>query len=218
LLLALARRVPDTHFALRRGDWKPAWGHDVGGTTLGIVGFGRIGQAVARRARGFNMRLLVHTPHPPGAAEWPGVEFVPLDIVLAESDFVSLLAALTPNSRGMIGETQLRRMKPSAHLINTGRGALVDEAALARALHEGWIAGAALDVYATEPLPADSQLRAAPNLLFSPHQSSYGRGTGERVSLAAARAIVDLLNGRRPANVLNPDVFRSPALRSRLAG
>jgi phosphoglycerate dehydrogenase-like enzyme len=104
-------------------------------------------------------------------------------------------------------------MKPTAYLINTGRGALLDEAPLVRALRENWIAGAALDVFTTEPLPADSPLRAAPNILLSPHQSSYARGTGERVSLAAAQTIVDWMNGRRPRNVLNPEVFSSPALR-----
>jgi D-3-phosphoglycerate dehydrogenase / 2-oxoglutarate reductase len=107
-------------------------------------------------------------------------------------------------------------MKPTAYLVNTGRGALLDESALVRALNERWIAGAALDVFTTEPLPADSTLRAAPNLLLSPHQSSFARGTGERVSLAAAQAIVDLMNGNKPKNVLNPEVFASPALRVRL--
>ncbi len=202
---------------MRQGDWKPTWGDDAGGATLGIIGFGRIGRAVARRARGFNMRLLVHTPHPP-AADWPDVRFVPLDALLAESDFVSLLAALTPQTRGLIGEAQLGRMKKTAYLINTARGAMIDEAALNRALREGWIAGAALDVFVKEPLPAGSPLRSAPNVVLSPHQSSYGRATGERVSLAAAQAIVDLKSGRRPANVLNPDVFNSSALRAKLAG
>jgi phosphoglycerate dehydrogenase-like enzyme len=107
-------------------------------------------------------------------------------------------------------------MKATAHLINTGRGPLVDEAALGRALREGWIAGAALDVYCTEPLPADSALRVAPNLLLSPHQSSFARETGERVSLAAAQAVIDLMNGRRPAALVNPEVLDSSPARARL--
>jgi phosphoglycerate dehydrogenase-like enzyme len=214
LLLSLARRVHEVHVTMQRGEWKNAWGDDVGGRTLGIIGLGRIGKAVARRAAGFNMRVLAHTAHPDATNK--NVEFVSLEKLLAESDFVSLHAALTPETRGMIGEAQLRQMKPTAYLINTGRGALLDESALVRALREHWIAGAALDVFTTEPLPADSALRSAPNLLLSPHQSSYASRTGERVSLAAAQAIVDLMNGKQPGNVLSPDVFASPALRARM--
>jgi phosphoglycerate dehydrogenase-like enzyme len=199
---------------MQRGEWKPSWGEDVAGKTLGIIGLGRIGKAVARRAAGFNMRVLAHTPHP--SPENGGIEFVSLERLLAGSDFVSLHAALTPSTRGMIGDAQLRQMKRGAYLINTARGALVDEAALVRALTENRIAGAALDVFATEPLPSGSALRTAPNLLLSPHQSSYARGTGERVSLTAAQAIVDLMNGKKPQNVLNPDVFESPQARARI--
>ena len=214
LLLSLARKVHEIHVTMQRGEWKNSWGDDVGGKTLGIIGLGRIGKAVARRAAGFNLRILAHTAHPsPGNA---GIEFVTLEKLLEESDFVSLHAALTPATRSMIGETQLRQMKPAAYLINTARGALVDEIALVRALSENWIAGAALDVFTTEPLPADSVLRSAPNLLLSPHQSSYSRGAGERVSLSAAQSIVDLMNGKKPQNVLNLEVFASPTLRARL--
>jgi phosphoglycerate dehydrogenase-like enzyme len=211
LLLARARRVHEVHAAVLRGDWTSHWGDDVGGKTLGIVGFGRIGKAVARRAAGFNMRILVHTTHP--QADISGVEFVSLEKLLASSDFVTLHPALNPSTRGLIGEEQFRLMKPTAYLINTGRGALVDEAALIRALHEHRIAGAALDVYVEEPLPPGSPLLSAPNILFSPHQSSCGRGTGERVSLSTAQAIADLMNGKRPQNVLNPEVFSSAHLR-----
>jgi phosphoglycerate dehydrogenase-like enzyme len=214
LLLALARRVHEVHDTMQRGEWKHAWGADVGGQTLGIIGLGRIGKAVARRAVGFGMRILAHTAHPDPANK--SVEFVSLEKLLAQSDFISLHAALTPDTRGMIGEAQLRLMKRTAYLINTGRGALLDETALVRALKENWIAGAALDVFITEPLPADSALRTAPNILLSPHQSSYARGTGERVSLSAAQAIVDLMNGKKPQNVLNPEVFTSPQFRGSL--
>jgi phosphoglycerate dehydrogenase-like enzyme len=213
LLLSLARRVHEAHASMQRGEWKNHWGDDVGGRTLGIIGFGRIGKAVARRAAGFNMRILAHTAHPDVANK--SVEFVPLEKLLAESDYVSLHAALTPATRGIIGEAQLRQMKRTAYLVNCGRGALLDETALVRALSEQWIAGAALDVFTTEPLPANDPLRSAPNLLLSPHQSSYALGTGERVSLAAARAIGDLMNGKKPQNVLNPEVFTSPAFRGR---
>jgi phosphoglycerate dehydrogenase-like enzyme len=107
-------------------------------------------------------------------------------------------------------------MKPAAYLINTARGALIDETALSRALQEGWIAGAALDAFVTEPLPADHVLRKAPNILLTPHLASFARETGERVSMTAAQAIVDLMNGQRPQFVVAPEVFNSPALRAKL--
>ena len=218
LLLCLARRVHEGHAAMHHGGWKIAWGNDVSGKTLGIFGCGRIGMAVARRASGFAMRLLAYNRTPKPEAEKLGVKFVSLDELLAESDFISIHAALTPETRGMIGESQFRKMKPTAFLINTARGALVDESALMKALFDRRIAGAAIDVFVTEPLPADSPLRATPNLLLSPHQASSSFETGERVSNVAANAIVDVMQGRHPENVLNPDVFKTPQLRARLAG
>jgi phosphoglycerate dehydrogenase-like enzyme len=217
LLLALARRVPEGHTAMREGGWKIAWGNDVAGKTLGIIGCGRIGMAVARRASGFAMRLLAYNRKPRPEAEKLGVTFVSFDELLAQSDFISIHVALTPQTRGMIGEAQFRKMKPGASLINTARGALVDETALVKALDENRIAGAALDVFTTEPLPPDSPLRSTPHLLLSPHQASSSRETGECVSLAATKAIVDLMQGRQPENVLNPEVFKTPQLRARLA-
>lgn len=217
LLLALARRVHEGHLTMRAGQWAPAWGHDVGGKTLGILGCGRIGQAVARRAHGFGMRLLGSDLSPNPDAGRLGVEFVPFDQLLAESDFISLHVALTPKTRGLIGEPELRRMKRSAYLINTARGAVLDEAALARALSENRIAGAALDAFCVEPLPPDHPLRTAPNLLLTPHQASFGLDTGTRVSTAAAQAILDLQAGHPPRWVVNPEVFQHPALRARLA-
>lgn len=213
LLLGIARRVAQGHEAVAGGGWTNFWGHDVHGKTLGIVGCGRIGQAVARRALGFDMRVIgCDLAQPP---DLPKISFGTLDDVLAESDFVSLHAALTPESRGMIGEAQLRRMKPTAYLINTARGPLIDEAALARALREGWIAGAALDVFSSEPLPANNPLRGAPNLLLTPHQASFAKETAEKVSLAAAQAIMDVVHGRKPRWVVDPAVYASPKLRAR---
>jgi phosphoglycerate dehydrogenase-like enzyme len=142
---------------------------------------------------------------------------VPLDQLLAESDYVSLHCALTPETRGLIGEAQLRKMKPTAYLINTARGPVVDEAALLRALNENWIAGAAIDAFVVEPLPADHPLRSAPNLLLTPHQASFGTDTGARVSEAAARAIVEMQAGRKPQWLVNPEVFNSPNLRVKLS-
>ena len=216
LLLSLARRVHIGHASMSQGRWEAAWGTDVFGKTLGILGWGRIGQAMARRAAGFNMRLLAHDIRPDPNTTQPRVEQVSLDELLAASDFLSLHAALTPQNHGLIGEAQLRRMKPTAYLINTARGALLDEAALARALHEGWLAGAALDAFTVEPLPAAHPLRTAPNVLLTPHLASFARETGERVSLATAQAIVDLMSGRKPQFVVDASVYSSPRLRARL--
>lgn len=217
LLFAVARRVHEGHQTLRTGAWKPTWGHDIGGKTLGLVGCGRIGQAMARRASGFGMTLLAFDPTPHPEAQRLGVRFVALEELLAQSDYVSLHAALTPETRGLMGERQLRQMKPSAYLINTSRGALLDEAALVQALREGWIAGAALDAFITEPMPADHPFVSVPNLLITPHQASFGFDTGARVSEAAAQALIDLKAGRRPKWVVNPAVFDSPALRVTLS-
>ena len=216
LLLALARRVHIGHQDMSSGIWRGVWGDDVFGKTLGILGCGRIGRAVARRATGFNMQLIAYDVQPGAEVEKLGVKFVPLDELLAQSDFLSLHSALTPQNRGLLGEAQLRKMKRTAYLINAARGALVDETALALALREGWIAGAALDTFVTEPLPADHALRKAPNVLLTPHLASFARETGERVSTTAAQAIVDLMNGRRPKLVIDTEVFKSPALRAKL--
>ena len=216
LLLAIARRIHVGHLDMSQGVWRGAWGHDVNGKTLGIIGCGRIGTAMARRGTGFGMRLLGHDICKNDEAEKLGMEYVSLEELLAQSDFVSLHAASTPQNRGLIGEAQLRKMKPTAYLINTARGALIDEAALCKALHERWIAGAAIDAYIAEPLAADHPLRKAPNALLTPHLASFARETGERVSMCAAQAIVDLQQGRKPQFVVNPEVFKSPALRATL--
>jgi glyoxylate reductase len=183
-LLAAARRLPEAMAAVREGEWKtwgPEWllGYDVHGATLGIVGFGRIGRAVARRAEGFDMEVL-HT----GA--------VPLAELLERADAVSLHVPLTPDTRHLIDDEALARMKPTAVLVNTARGGVVDQEALARALHEGGIAGAALDVTDPEPLPADHPLLDAPNLLVLPHIGSATHRTRERM---ADIAVDNLLAG-----------------------
>jgi phosphoglycerate dehydrogenase-like enzyme len=216
LLCSLARGIHLGHLTMAQGQWKQTWGGDIFGKTLGLVGFGRIGQAVARRAAGFQMRLLAFDPSPGPEGEKLGVKYVSLPTLLAESDFVSLHAALTPQTRGVIGPAQLRSMKPTAHLINTARGALIDEPALAEALRAGVIAGAALDTFAVEPLPAGHVFHQTPNLLLTPHQASSARATGAIVSQAACQAVSDLMNGRRPKWVVNPEVFDSPNLRAKL--
>jgi glyoxylate reductase len=214
LLLAIARRVPQGHNSVSKGEWTNYWGHNVHGKTLGLIGCGRIGQAVAKRASGFDMRVIGYDVAP--CKEQTNIQFVGLDELLAQSDFISLHAALTPDNRGLIGEAQLRKMKPTTYLVNTARGQLIDEAALARALREERIAGAALDVFSVEPLPKDNPLREAPNLVLAPHQASFARETGERVSYAAAEAIVDLMQGRKAKWVVDPNVYSSPNLRVKL--
>lgn len=214
LLLAMARRIPQSWLSLRAGEWDSEWGPDLGGKTLGLVGCGGIGQAVAKRALGFDMRIIGYDPMPSAAAKEMGIEFVTMDQLLAESDFISLHSALTPETRGLIGEAQLRAMKPSAMLINTARGAVIDEPALARALTEGWIAGAALDVFVIEPLPPGHALHSVPNLMLTPHQASLGYGSGAKVSMACVEAVLDVRAGRRPRWVVNPDVYQNGALRA----
>jgi len=184
LLLAAARRVVPAAAAAVDGSWR-TWdptgflGADVHGATLGLVGHGRIGQAVGRRARGFDMTVL-HTRE------------TPLDELLAASDFVSLHVPLTDETRHLIDADALRAMKPSAILVNTARGPIVDQTALRTALADGWIAGAALDVTDPEPLPADDPLLTAPNLLVVPHIGSATRTARERM---AAMAVDNLLAG-----------------------
>jgi phosphoglycerate dehydrogenase-like enzyme len=217
LLLSMARRIPQGAVSLWAGQWNSEWGPDLGGKTLGLVGCGGIGQAVAKRARGFGMRLLGCDPLPSPAAKELGIQFVPMETLLAESDFVSLHSALTPETRGLIGEKQLRSMKSSSILINTARGAVIDESALVLALKEGWIAGAALDVFAVEPLPADHPLQTAPNVLITPHQASLGYGSGAKVSMAAVEAIIDVRAGKKPRWVVNPEVYTLGAIRAPLA-
>jgi phosphoglycerate dehydrogenase-like enzyme len=216
LLCALARRVHEGHVIMRGGEWKLAWGHNIHGKTLGILGCGRIGQAMARRASGFGMKLLGYDICRNAEAEKLGIQFVTLDELLAQSDFLSLHAALTPENRNLVGEAQLKRMKPSAYIINTARGALIDENALVRAVTEKWIAGAALDAYVVEPLPKDHPLRTAPNVLITPHQASCSFETGAQVSDAAATAIVEMMNGRKPRWVVDESVYKSPALRAKI--
>ncbi len=204
LLLAAARRLVEADRQVRRGDWV-TWepegllGRDVHGGTLGIVGFGRIGKAVASRGEGFGMSVL-HNSRSGG---------LPLRELLERSDFVSLHAPLTPETRGLIGEDELRLMKPTAILVNTARGQLVHTDALTRALREGWIGGAALDVTDPEPLPADHPLLAAPNLTITPHIGSDTAPTREAMADMAVDNLLASLAGRPMPNGVNA-IPRSP--------
>ncbi|MGE5590774.1 MAG: 2-hydroxyacid dehydrogenase [Bacillota bacterium] len=202
LLLAAARRLPEAERMLRQGHWtgwSPLWlaGKDLHGATLGVVGAGRIGQAVARRGKGFGMRLLytARAPKPSLEAEL-GAEYRSLPELLSESDFVSLHVPLTPQTRGLIGRSELARMKPGAILINTARGAVVDEAALHDALAGGHLQAAGLDVYSVEPVPADHPLLSLPNVVALPHLGSATVETRMTMARLAAGNILAVLQGR----------------------
>lgn len=215
LMLAIARRIVDAVVAMREGSWRAYRGVSVWGKTLGIIGCGRIGTAVARRAIGFGMKVLGYDIRPSDEARAVGIEFVTLEELLRSADYVSLNAALTQENRGLIGERELRMMKPTAFLINTARGPLVDEDALIRALREGWIAGAALDVYAVEPLPREHPLRTLPNCICTPHMATTELETAIQVSNCVAQCLLDALNGRIPKYVVNTEVVGSENLRIR---
>jgi glyoxylate reductase len=198
LMLGIARRLVDGDAYVRRGDWL-TWepdqllGRDLYGSTVGIVGFGRIGQAVARRLEGFECTVL-HTSRSGG---------VSFEELLERSDFVSVHTPLTPETRGLIDADALRRMKPTAYLVNTARGPVVDTEALAAALHAGEIAGAALDVTDPEPLPADHPLLDAPNLLVLPHLGSATHATRERMADMAVDNMLAALRGEPMPNQVN---------------
>jgi glyoxylate reductase len=214
LLMAAARRLPEGDRYVREGNWK-TWGPmllmgpDVHGATIGIVGFGRIGQAMAKRAQGFGMTILYHDlarANPAVEAEL-GATFLPLEELLPKADFVSLHVNLSPQTQGLVNAERLRWMKPSAILVNTSRGPVIDSMALVDALRDGVIAGAALDVTDPEPLPVDHPLVGLDNCLVVPHIASASRATrGKMASMAAANLLAGVRGERLPTPV-NPEVY-----------
>ena len=218
LMMAAARRLPEGDRYVRAGKWK-TWGPllllgpDVHGSTLGVVGFGRIGQAVARRAAGFGMTIVYHDVHraEPGIEAAYGATFLPLEELLAQADFVSLHVNLTPETRGLINAEKLGWMKPTAVLVNTSRGPVVDPSALADALRDGTIFAAALDVTDPEPIPTDDPLLSLDNCLVVPHIASASRATrGKMAEMAAANLLAGLRGERLPTPV-NPEVYEGGA-------
>ncbi len=212
LLMAAARRIAEGDRYVRDGNWK-TWGPmlllgpDVHGATLGIVGFGRIGQAMARRAQGFGMEVLYHDVNRlPDEVTGPlGATYLPLEELLGRSDFVSLHVNLSPETRGLINATTLGQMQPSAILVNTSRGPVVDQAALAQALRDGVIAAAALDVTDPEPIHMDDPLVGMDNCLIVPHIASASRATRAKMAeMAAANLLAGVRGEPLPTPVTPP--------------
>lgn len=212
LLMSAARRIPEGERFVRAGKWK-TWGPmlllgvDVWGATLGLVGFGRIGRAMARRAAGFDMRVLYYDPH---AKPDPQLRATPVDFetLLAESDFISLHTPLTPDTRNLIDAEALSRMKPTAVLVNTSRGPVVDMDALYEALRDKRIFAAALDVTDPEPLPVTHPLLTLENLVIAPHIASASVAARGNMAWMAANNLIAGLKGERLPHCVNPQVYK----------
>jgi len=215
LLLALARKIILADRIIKSASWK-VWtqqpielmGTDLEGKVLGLIGIGNIGSAVAIRAKAFGMKVIAYDPYiEKDRASSLGVELVDLDTLLKNSDFVSIHAPLTPETRGMIGEQELKKMKKTAYLINTSRGPIVKEDALYKALRDGWIAGAALDVYENEPPNTNNPLFKLDNVVLTPHIAWYTEEALKRLKRSVAEDAIRILNGMPPKNLVNKDVL-----------
>jgi D-3-phosphoglycerate dehydrogenase len=214
LVLACARKLVDHDKRVRAGEW------DIGpkdpvfrlaGKTFGLIGYGSIPRRLHEKLAGWRFRVLVHDPYlPADAAKKAGVTLVDLDTLLKESDYVSVHAPSNKETLHMIGEKQLAMMKPTAVLVNTARGPVIDEAALARALAKGRPASAGLDVYEKEPLPADSPLRKLPNVVLTDHAGWYSEESIQELQEETAKAAAAVLSGQRPKSVVNPKVYERP--------
>jgi glyoxylate reductase len=229
LLMATARKIPQAHDYTLSGQWqgpggKVFMGQDIGPggsnkpKVLGIIGLGRIGQAVMRRSRGFKMKVVVYDPPVKEMIQKvKGMEYRELDDLLKESDFVTLHCPLTKETYHLIGKRELDLMKPTAILVNTSRGPVVDEKALVSALKKGKIAGAGLDVYEREPKlsPGLSKLE---NVVLLPHIGSLTKDTREQMAVVAAKNAIAMVRGKRPKNIVNPEVYHSPGYLRRAKG
>ena len=194
---------------MRTGGWRGGPLAPMGslyGETAGIIGYGRIGRAMAKRCRALGMRVLAADPYagPPNADD----RIVPLDELLTEADYVSIHCLLNDETRHLIDEAALRRMKPTAILVNTARGPIVDQQAITHALQENWIAGAGLDVLEQEPPPADLELRSLSNVILTPHTAYYSDPSGVRLRERVAAEVVTALSGRRPPGLVNAEVWK----------
>ncbi len=222
LLLAITKRIPAKDRIVRTGRWEQipqTMGVALAGRTLGSVGVGNIGADFLRLVKPFDLgRTLAVDPYvSPEQAAALGVELVDLDTLLAESDFVCINCPLTTETFHMIGEAQLRRMKPTAFLINTARGPIIDQAAIIRALREGWIAGAALDVFEEEPLPLPNPLAVMDNVILTPHAIAWTDQMARDNSIVACENVLTVLRGEIPAYTVNRAVAERPAMQAKLA-
>ena len=218
LMLALARNVPKAHHSLEQGHWSRSafMGIEVRNKTLGIIGLGRVGSEVAKRAQSFAMHILAYDPFvTPDFSRILGVELVELDTLLAESDFVTIHLPLTQSTRHIIGERELASMKTGSRLINVARGGLVDEEALLKALDEGKLAGAALDVFSKEPAEGNPLVKH-PNVVATPHLGASTREAQREVAVEVAQQVIGVLNGEPARNIVNAP-FVSPEVHAVVA-
>ena len=214
LLMAISRRLVEVDKYVREGKWVKAWGpkmllgSDITGKTLGIIGLGRIGKAIVPRAKGFKMKVIYHDSLRNKEAEKElDVKYKSFDEVLVESDYISLHVPLTDETKHLIGEPELKKMKKTAFLINTSRGPVVDEKALTKALQEKLITGAALDVHYKEPTDPDNPLLNLDNVIVAPHIGSATNETRLAMAMRSATNLTAGLNDERPRDLLNPEVL-----------
>ncbi len=210
LILALLKRLYPTSLRLRQGEWrsKSLLGYELVGKIVGIIGLGNIGCKVTEKIRGFGVKLLAYDPYiPDELGKRVGARLVDLETLLKESDVVTIHATLTVETVHLIGEKELRLMKKSAFIVNSARGAIIDEKALIKALKEGWIAGAALDVFEEEPPKRDNPLLKEDNVLITPHIASCTYEAYEREAFMAAEEVLRVLQGEKPKFVANPEVL-----------
>jgi glyoxylate reductase len=216
LLMAAARRTVEADQYVRSGQWKVSWhpmmmqGRDVYGVTLGIVGLGRIGCAIAKRAQGFNMKVLYYDViRRPDFEKEYNIKFTEMDQLFKEADFITINTPLTKETVHLVDEKKLKSMKKTAYLINNARGPIVDEKALYKALKEGWIAGAGLDVFEQEPTPKENPLLRLPNVVVAPHISSASFETRSRMAEMVAENLVAFFEGKTPPNLVNPEATKA---------
>jgi glyoxylate reductase len=216
LLMAIARRVVEADKYVRSGNWKVSWhpmmiqGRDVYGATLGIVGLGRIGCAIAKRAKGFDMKVMYYDViRRPDFEKEYDIQFTELDELFPKADFITINTPLTKETVHLVDEKKLKMMKKTAYLINNARGPIVDEKALYKALKEGWIAGAALDVFEQEPTPMENPLLKLDNVVVAPHISSASYETRSKMAEMVAENLVVFFEGKTPPNLVNPEAVKT---------
>jgi glyoxylate reductase len=216
LLMAVARRVAEADKYVRTGQWKVGWhpmmmqGRDLYGATLGIVGLGRIGCAIAKRAKGFDMNVLYNdVVRRPDFEKEYNIKFTEIDTIFKTADFITINTPLTKETHHLVDEKKLKTMKKTAYIVNNARGPIVDEKALYKALKEGWIAGAALDVFEQEPTPMDNPLLKLDNVVVAPHISSASYETRSKMAEMVAENLIAFFEGKTPPNLVNPEVVKA---------